>query len=435
MDKKCFINENDGIKQAANERGTVFTVAILGVGSRGGNAYGRDMHQRKDCFKIVALCDTSEKRLSIYGDEFGVAKENRFSSEEHFFKEKRADVLVIATPDKFHAQETIQALKLGYDVLLEKPAATTEEECGRLIEAQKESGKCVLLCHVLRYSAAYIKVKEILESGRIGNLVSLLAEEPVNYWHQAHSFVRGKGASSVYSAPMLLGKCSHDLDLICYYVGTPCTRVSSIGGLSFFKEENAPELSTDRCVECPHINRCPYSAKRIYIDGWKSAGMPENSWPTNFLAPTPITEEKLRAAIEQGPFGRCVFRCDNDAVDHQLVQMEFEGGVTACLTMNGFNSAAGRRYLLSGTYGTIELTDKTLTVREFGCEPEVLSVPELNGDGEHGGGDIALINELYSVLCAGSAGRTSIENSAEGYRVGMAAERSRLSGGELIKLL
>ena len=412
----------------------IFTVAILGCGARGGNVYGSEISARSEQFKITALCDKSMERLVIYGNKFGVPVESRFTDEERFFEAVRADIMLITTYDKDHARQATRALRMGYHVMLEKPVAVSVSECCELLSAVKESGKRSLVCHVLRYSDAYRRVKEILDSGRIGRLVTLLAEEPVNYWHQAHSFVRGNAASSESSAPMILAKCCHDLDLISYYAGAECRSVSSIGGLSFFTEANAPEGAADRCLDCSLVDTCPYSAKRIYIDGWLAAGCPENSWPTNALTVAPVTEKGLIDEIRNGKFGRCVFKCDNDAVDHQLVQMTFKNDVKANLNMTAFNTGSGRRYLFGGTLGTLELTDTSLTIKEYGGRVETYLVSELNGAGEHGGGDVGLIDELYRTVSLDVEGETSIESSVDGYLIGIAAEESRKRNGELIVL-
>ncbi len=413
----------------------ILNVAILGVGSRGGNAYGAEMHRQRDRFKITAICDVNKDKLSHYGKLLDIDPKNRFDSEEKFFAEKRADVLLICTFDNLHPKECVRAFELGYDVLLEKPVASTGEDCKMIAEAQEKSGRRATVCHVLRYSPIYEKLYELVHSGRIGKLLYIDACEPVNYWHFAHSFVRGNSASTKRAAPMLISKCCHDLDLIVYYAGSECESVSSVGGLSFFTQENAPENSASRCSECDLITDCPYSARRLYIDRWHEAGEPENSWPTAMLAEAPVTEKKLLDAIEKGPYGRCVFRCDNDVYDNQAVLMSFKNGVKASFSVTAFNTGASRRYSFHGTYGTVELIGDKIIFRRYGEPEEVYLTSELTKKGEeHGGGDVRLIDSLYQEMTGNGKSPTALESSIEGYLIGIAADESRKLGGELVKV-
>ena len=415
--------------------GKVFKVAILGVGARGANAYGWQFNDAKDKFDIVALCDPLQERLDVYSKKFGVKEENCFLDENEFFKEKRADVLLITTPDKCHVRHTLKAFELGYDIMVEKPLTDNREECEALLAAQKKSGSKVLVCHVLRYAPAFVKAKEFLAQGAIGKLVQIEALERVGFWHQAHSYVRGNWRNLGCSAPMILAKCCHDLDLLQYYAASKCTSISSVGDLTHFKKENAPANSTARCVNCPHVETCAFSAKSIYIDMWKTRGCPEDIWPFNVLVQAPLTEEKLWKALEEGPYGRCVYQCDNDVVDHQLTQMSFENGVKASLSMTGFTASGGRRIVFHGTEGEMILDEfpNTLEVLHYVNGPQKYDINQLAEAGYgHGGGDIFIIRKLYDILCGDESIETSLEASIESHLMGICAEESRLKGGELI---
>ena len=413
----------------------ILSVAILGVGSRGGNAYGSEMHKQSDKFKITAICDVNKEKLKHYGELLQVDEANRFDSEDAFFAERRADALIICTFDNMHADECVRAFELGYDVLLEKPVASKREDCLRIIEAQEKYGRRATVCHVLRYSPIYEKVDELIRDGKIGRLVHIEASEPVNYWHFSHSFVRGNSGSTERAAPMLISKCCHDLDLIAHYAGAECDSVSSIGSLSFFTPLNAPDGSADRCVDCKLIDDCPYSAKKLYIERWHRLGSPINSWPTAMLATAPITEEKLLSAIEKGPYGRCVFRCGNNACDNQTVHMSFKNGVKASFCVTAFNEDASRRYIFHGTYGAIELTADAVTLREYGNEPVIYPVSDMVKAGEeHGGGDVRLIYSFYRELMGEEKSPTALENSMEGYLIAAAAEESRMCGGISVRV-
>lgn len=415
----------------------IYKVAILGVGARGGYAYGRLIHKHaQDKLKIVALCDLREDRLQQFSQEFGVEQCNCFTDENVFFQEKRADILVIGTQDKDHVSHAIKAFACGYDIMLEKPITDKREECEKLLAAQKKYNKKALVCHVLRYAPAFLKAKELLDQGVVGRLVAINELEQVAYWHQAHSYVRGNWRNRAQAAPMILAKCCHDLDLLQYYAGSKCKSISSVGDLTYFKKENAPEGSASRCTECKYINECPYSAKHVYIERWLKHKEPD-CWPYNVLTSVPLTQEKLQKAIEEGPYGRCVFACDNNVVDHQLTQMTFENGVKATLTMTGFTAGSGRKIIFHGTTGELELNeaDDCLYVKKYGKEQERIdfSVQNFQGYG-HGGGDLYLIENLYDMIEGKTSSVTSLETSVESHLMGIAAEESRLSGGKLVQV-
>jgi predicted dehydrogenase len=416
----------------------IFTVAIIGVGARGVDAYGWQLYDAKNKFKIVALCDINPVRLAYGGEKFDVPAENRFATEEEFFKEKRADLLLVTTQDKDHIRHCVKGFELGYDIMTEKPLTDKKEECQILLDAQKKAGKKALVCHVLRYAPAFLKAMEAIESGKIGKLVAIDALERVGYWHQAHSYVRGNWRTTEQpcgSAPMILAKCCHDLDLLQWYAKSKCKSISSVGDLVFFKAENAPEGATERCVNCPHRQTCPYSAENVYIAAWKKRGCPVDIWPFNVLVQPPINEEKLRQAITEGAYGRCVFYCDNNVVDHQLTTMTFENGVKATLTMTGFTAPGGRRYTFHGTMGELVLDEMENSIRlyPYGKDPENTEINALEDSGYgHGGGDVFLVRKLYEVLCGNAEADTSLEASVESHLMGIYAEESRLKGGELI---
>lgn len=417
--------------------GKIYTVAIIGVGARGADAYGWQIHDQKDRFNIVALCELRKDRLERFGKKFEVPAEGLFTDEEEFFKEKRADLLLVATQDKDHYGHCLKGFALGYDIMTEKPLTDNRQECQDLLLAQQKSGSKALVCHVLRYAPAFLKAAEYIDDGKIGKLVCIDALERVGYWHQAHSYVRGNWKNTKAAAPMILAKCCHDLDLLQYYAKSKCTSISSVGDLVYFKEENAPAGATERCVDCPHKETCPYSAETIYIQIWKNRNCPVDIWPYNVLTTPPITEEKLRQALKEGPYGQCVYRCDNNVVDHQLTQMTFENGVKANLTMTGFTAPGGRRYVFHGTLGELVLDEmeQKITLWQYGKATEATDISLLEDSGYgHGGGDVFLIKKLYEVLEGSATAATSFEASIESHLMGICAEESRLQGGKLIKV-
>ncbi|MBQ7374225.1 MAG: Gfo/Idh/MocA family oxidoreductase [Clostridia bacterium] len=421
----------------------VITISILGVGARGGEAYGRYLHASSDRFKITALCDVNGYRLEKYGKIFEVSKENRFLDEDEFFKEKRSDVLLLATMDQMHVRQALKAIELGYDLLLEKPISDDAEELKMLVEKAKEHKAMVMVCHVLRYTTMIRKIKSLLDSGAIGKLVSMDQTENVCFWHQAHSFVRGNWRNRQETTPMIMQKCCHDLDLIQYFIGARCKSVSSMGSLAFFKPENKPEGSADRCINCKFKNECKYSAYTIYLTDWIQGGKQE-TFPYNLITDVlPLTEEAIIDSLNNSKYGRCVFACDNNVVDNQTTIMQFENGVTATLKMEGFTARGGRDFRFFGTEGELELyeIEDKIILRRFMEEPIVWKISELvdelggQGAGGHGGGDYRMIDSLYNVYFGDKfSADSSIENSVESHYIALGAEKSRLNGGELVFL-
>jgi predicted dehydrogenase len=413
-----------------------FTVAILGCGSRGA-IYTKHMLNTPERYKIVALCDPDRKQIEKMHHLYGLKDVVEYLDDKAFLAAPRAaDLLVIASPDREHVWQAVRGMELGYDILLEKPISDDREEIAQLLDTQIKTGRKVIVCHELRYGKGYLKCKKILDSERLGNLYAIDATERVAYWHWTQAYVKGVGASIELGYPAILAKCSHDLDLIQSYAKSECVSVSSVGELRFFKKENAPEGAADRCVDCSYIDSCPYSAKRIYIDGWHKAGEPEFKWPyTKVSIQVPLNEDALLEGIRKGSQGRCVFKCQTDLVDHQMVQMTFKNGVKASLKMV-YAAEMGRKYIFYCDRGELILDERTETIEimPFGEPKEVIDIKSLLQSGQkgHGGGDAELINKLYYILSGEEEGTTTLKESIECHLMGIAAEESRQCGGKLV---
>ena len=427
----------------------VFTVSILGCGSRGHYTYGKCMSDNfGDRFKIVSVCDIDEEKIALAQKDWGIPTENCFLDAEEFLKEKRSDALVIATQDRDHVKMCIRALELGYDILLEKPISPVEEELYELLEANKKYNRKVIVCHVLRYAPAFLKIKELLDSGEIGKIVCIDWLEQVTYWHQAHSFVRGNWRNDVETSPMIMQKCCHDLDLLQYYADSKCETVYSVGDLSFFKKENQPEGAADRCADCKYKDECVYSAERLYVAKWKKdfdwvKDKPDvddyarkQGWPFNVVdLSRPITEESIRNAYEKSGYGRCVFACDNNVVDNQTVVMRFKNGIKANLTMTAFTALPGRKMTFHGTLGEIEMDEENDYIRlsrygkgtQFFSIKEILKIAVQDTFG-HGGGDLMLVKDFYGALAGEGELGTTLDRSIESHLMALAAEKSRITG-------
>ena len=409
----------------------MYTVAVIGCGSRGW-VYGNEMFNKPDKYKMVAICDIDETRLKNAQQKWGIDDANVYTDEKEFFKEKRADVLILATQDRDHVRMCVRAMELGYDILLEKPISPIRDELIELLEANKKYKRAVVVCHVLRYAPAFVKVKQLLDEGVIGKLIRIESLEQVAYWHQAHSFVRGNWRNDKETSPMIMQKCCHDLDLLQWYVGSRCSTVYSSGALAFFNRENQPEGASDRCQDCKYINTCPYSAEKLYIGKWKEQDCPEWGWPFNVVCSTiPNTEDGIRKAYQEGQYGRCVFACDNNVVDNQSVDMVFENGVKVTLTMTAFTNRMGRNMSFHGSLGVIELNEDSgeIVLDVYGEKRTIYKIKDLveneKDEFNHGGGDAKLCDSLYAVINDGVVAGTSLESSVESHLMALAAEKSR----------
>ncbi len=415
----------------------IIKVAIIGCGGRGGKAYGKIMHDSfGGKFRIEALCDINPNVLYAAAAQFRIETENLFADENIFFEKKRADLLIIATQDRDHVRMAIKAMQLGYDILVEKPLTSNKEECRQLLNVQKQYGNKVMVCHVLRYAPAFTKVEELLNSGEIGRLISVSVLEQINYLHFAHSYVRGNWRRAEDTSPIILAKCCHDLDLIQHYAHARCRAVSSVGDLSWFKKENAPQGHADRCIDCQYVDRCPYSAKRIYLDNWKKNR--EFHFTSLMTYPCPADEEHIMKGLREGRYGQCVYSCDNDASDHQMTVMTFENGVTATLTLMAFTGNGGRVIRLFGTMGEIVMDEEADYVKRkvFGKQTECWKISDLikHKIGGHGGGDYMLVHDMYEVMAGEKRSPTTLSESVESHLIGIAAEESRRNNGELVRV-
>ncbi|MEU0096537.1 Gfo/Idh/MocA family oxidoreductase [Kribbella sp. NPDC006257] len=405
---------------------TGVTLALVGGGLRG-QLYARGAVGDGGA-RVVAIAEPDPVRRSALGDEFGVPSEHRYADWADLAAAGRlGDAAIVATQDQLHTAPAVRLADLGYHLLLEKPMATTEEDARAITAAAHRNGIILAVCHVLRYTPYTRMLKELLESGRIGRLVNVQHLEPVGWWHQAHSFVRGNWRRSDTSAPMLLTKACHDLDWLVHLFGAMPARVSSFGSLTHFKASERPPRAAARCVDCPLNASCPYSAKRLYLGAL--ADPDQHFWPLGAVT-NERTEAGVLEALRTGPYGRCVYACDNDVVDHQVVNLEFPDGGTCSFTMSAFTPMEHRRTRLLGTHGFLDGDGSTIRLVDFRTgEEELLAVPEADGDG-HGGGDQELTASFLRAVATGDPSLlpTDAAASLATHRVVWAAEEARTEG-------
>lgn len=397
------------------------TAIILGAGSRGAT-YASFAKEYPDQLQIVAIAEPRRDWLELLAEALNIPQENRFSCWEELLKLPRmADCCFVCTLDDDHTAPAIRAMELGYHILLEKPMSNTEAECRLITETANRTGRTLAVCHVLRYTPFYMTLKKLIDDRKIGQVTTINQIENVGYWHQAHSFVRGNWRTLRETSPMLLQKSCHDMDIILWLMGRNCTKVQSFGSLRHFTPENAPVGAPKRCLDgCPHAENCPYYAPKLYMD------MNRTGWPVDVIT-TDMSLEGRRKALEEGPYGRCVYHCDNDVVDRQVVNLEFEGGAVATFTMTGLSADFSRQLKIFGTEGqiTADMGTKRIVLHRFGEEKQEISVDMGTNASGHGGGDFGLMAEFVSLLRDGGESRTSANVSLQSHLICFAAERSR----------
>ena len=398
------------------------TAITLGAGNRG-NVYGNYAAKYGEYLDIVGVAEPIKVRNDRYCEKHNIPKKNSFTTWEQVFERpKFADAIIITTPDDLHYGPCMKALEMGYDVLLEKPIAPTEKECRDILALAQKTGRVVAVCHVLRYAPYFIKLRELIQNGSIGELVSMQHFEPIEHKHMSHSYVRGNWHNSKKTTPIILAKSCHDLDIMRWMIDKPCEKISAFGDLKWFKAANKPKGATPRCMDgCVIEKECPYSAMKIYY----------RDRQRTYVFDLPEDKEKHGEAIldylKNTNYGRCVYDMENDQPDHYTMNMQFADGVTATFGMEAFTSYEGRRTRIMGTHGDIvgDMSNYVHTDFLTGKKTEW----KMDTDG-HGGGDWNLVADWVQAVAKQDSSllTSSIDASVESHVMGFVAEKSRLGG-------
>lgn len=418
-------------------------IILVGMGART-SIYAEESRKHPEMFSVVGVVDVNPDRVRMAAEKYGIPKEHCFDSVEALSAVPAfADAVINGTMDPQHVETTIPLLEKGYDVLLEKPFAVNRQEADRLLECARRTGRKVMICHVLRYAPFYRKIWQCIREGEVGKIISIQMAEQVSYFHESVSYVRGKYASpSICGSGMLLSKCCHDLDIMAWLMGNnhPQT-VSSVGSLFQFREDQAPQGAGTRCMtDCPIEKDCVYSARRLYVEH-------PQRWANNIWfecgAEQPSDQEKIRILMEpDNPFGRCVYRCGLEIVDHQSVLISFEDGATGIFSMNGGATASGRMIHITGTKGELKGTFEEEKFILWKICPEApggrtvqeYDVSALQQGNAHGNGDQAVVRDFIALLRGEEVTPccTTLEDSVIGHKLTFLAEESRQMGGQLI---
>lgn len=402
---------------------------MIGAGNRGHRAYGRYAAEHlRDQLRFVAVAEPRDDRRERFADLHGIPPSGRFRSwEELVDKGRLARAAINTTMDRTHLASTEALLESGYDVLLEKPMATRAQDCVDLVRLAREAGRRVVVCHEMRYAPYFSRVREIVASGVLGDLVSIDWRENLSFRHFAHSYIRGNWGNSGRSAPMILAKCSHDLDFLVLLIGRRPERVASFGSLTHFTAERALADMPARCTDgCPHSDTCLWYAPRVYIS-------PDT--PEFMLDPVSIdhSPEAMLEGLRTGPYGRCVYRCDNDVVDHQVVALDFGQGLAISMTMQGSSHVEGRTLRIDGMRATLlgdQSTGRLLIHDHLTGETETIHPWEggIDQSSGHGGADGRLLEDFVAVLRGERPdAATDVAESLESHLLAFAAEESRHS--------
>jgi predicted dehydrogenase len=399
-------------------------LVMVGAGHRARDAYGPYAEQHPDEARIVAVAEPHPLRRRQMAERFDISDEMCFESwQDLMARPQLAPALLNLTQDQLHVESTIAALERGYHVLLEKPMAQTPADCVRLVQASERTGRVLQIAHELRFTPFFVRLREVVRSGRLGQVVAVEHRENIAYWHMAHSFVRGNWRNRAMSSPLILAKCCHDMDILFWMFG-PVRRLSSTGALIHFRPENAPPGAPLRCTDgCPAEEECPFFAPRLY------AG-PDGAWPRSVVSEVDSVEARMDA-LRSGPYGRCVYHCDNDVVDQQSVVMELESGVSISLNFVGHSHREGRTLRIDGSRATLRGkfsdSDQALEIHDH-LTNRTEQIPIVYAHDGHGGGDVVLIASFIAALRTGQAETlTSARNSLESHLMAFAAEDARVN--------
>ncbi len=406
-------------------------VILIGAGNRGA-LYTGIMKNYPDKFEVIAVAEPIESRRLSVQKTHNIPNEMCFEDYNDLLKlGKIADIAVIATMDRLHLDPSIKAIELKYDLLLEKPIATTPEECMKIAKCAEQNNVKVIVCTVLRYTDIFKTIKDTIDSGKIGEIISVNHEECVGNVHQSHSFVRGNWGNIGRSSFMLLQKSCHDLDLLQWLLGKKCKKVQSFGSLTYFTRKNAPKGSPEYCIEgCPVGDTCPYNSVNLYLKS-------DSSWfRTTSTKLTNPTDADVEKAMRETQYGKCVYKCDNDVVDHQTVNMLFEDDITVTFSMNAFNKG-GRFIHIFGTKGELHagLGKDEPYIKVYDFNTKETSDIQIGGgadgiEGGHGGGDNGIIVDLYDYMCTDYCGKSvpNIHESCYNHMLVFASEKARNEG-------
>lgn len=399
------------------------TFSVIGLGGRA-SAYLAALREcYPNSYAVTAIAEPDLEKQLYAKKEYGLKDDRIFPTDIELMRQPRlSDVAMITTQDKFHKREIIGLLEKGYDLILEKPVATTLAELREIGELAKAYPKqLVAVCHVLRHTVFFGEIRKIIESGKLGRVISVQHNENIGYYHFAHSYVRGPWNNDQSSGPLMLTKSCHDMDIMLYLLGDcHCKSLSSYGELSVFKRENfdANQMA-EKCVDCMLSDTCAYSAPRLYSGGKIKSVVFDLS-----------NVEKTRKNLGQSPYGRCVYACNNNVVDHQATAIIFDNGVTATFNLSAFTAKVNRSLKIMCQFGEIRAIEKPYLIETTDFRTDETTVCKLNvQDRGHGGGDKAFMCDFMDSYLTGKPFNSTLQQAVESHAMALLAEESRKEEG------
>ncbi|OHB52416.1 MAG: hypothetical protein A2Y10_10540 [Planctomycetes bacterium GWF2_41_51] len=400
-------------------------MVLIGAGNRGRGVFGRYALDNPHKAEYVAVVEPDDEKRAIFGAEHNIPESRRFKASEDFFRKngKIADAIIIATLETERLNIILGSIDKQYNILVEKPLGCTMEEVLKIADAASRFKEIFVVCHQMRYVAGYDIIKSLIKSGRFGKIIAMQHSENLSYHHMAHSFVRGLFNNDSMT-PMILAKSCHDMDIMRYLIDKRPLRVSSFGNLNYFRKENAPEGAPNYCLQgCHEYKNCPYDVQKIYFN--------ENTDPA-YIRQMGIVKnnQELFELLRHNQFGRCVFKCNNNVVDHQVVHIEFEDGITGSFQMAGHNYLERRITKLSLTNGEIyfDTNEGLIQASTFAPANEEIIKPA-GMESSHMGGDKAIMDAFVDAICTGEKKHiiTPVEMSLDSHLMAFAAEKARLN--------
>lgn len=399
------------------------TFSVVGLGGRASAYLSALQELYPNEHQVVAVADPDPVKQARARNDYGLQDNQIFDTDLDLMEQPRlSDVAIVATQDKLHLRDIWGLLAKGYDLILEKPVATTLEELQEIAAVSKSfPDQMVAVCHVLRHTVFFGEIRRILESGRFGPVVSIQHNENIGYYHFAHSYVRGPWNNSETSGPLTLTKSCHDMDILLYLLeNTHCQQISSYGALSIFNRDHYdPATMAPMCVDCPQNESCAFSAPKLYSSGKIKSVVFDLS-----------SVDKVRENLGTSPYGRCVYHCDNNVVDHQSTAMQFDNGVTATFNLSAFSAKVNRSLKIMCQFGEIRAIEKPYLIETTDFRTDETTVTELDiRDRGHGGGDKAFVKDFMESYLHGVPFNSTLEHAIESHAMALLAEESRKDNG------
>lgn len=393
---------------------------LVGAGQRGRFVYGRWALEHPALLRFVAVVEPDADVRARVAAAHGIDDARAVATIDEL-PGAVAEACFVAAPDRAHHAAAVWALDAGYHLFLEKPIAATAADCVDVAKRADRAGVVTAVGHVLRSTPFFRAVRDVVRSGRLGDVVTVEHRENVAAWHMAHSFVRGNWSIAGEATPMIVQKCCHDFDVLGWILGDDAVRLASFGSLFHFHPHRAPAGAAERCVDCP-VADCPFDARRVYLN------MGNTGWPVHVITHDLSRGGRL-AALEEGPYGRCVYTAGSDVVDHQVVAMERSTGASVTLTMHGHAPREERTMRYDGTIATLRGrfgADQTIEVLDHATgDVEEVAVTSSGG---HGGGDDGAIRQFIAAVRGEAEPSNTIAGSLDAHLQAFAAEEARLSG-------